>query len=182
MSNEQKESAFQYSWEWFKYHAQQRYLAFNIFLLVMGALAYGYALAEKSSHLKFAVGTLGFVLSFSFMFIEKRSNTLVNDGRTELNKLERGGVFEAPILGKDENNKDDCWILKHKFWFRFVIIVSMIVSYLAMLDSLKLINYSELRKMVPDLFFYLAPIVLILVAGWFGFFKCEERDGRSARR
>lgn len=179
-----KDYEIKYAWNWFQYHAQQRYQAFNIFLLVMGALAYGYSLANNNSHVKFGVGVLGFIISFSFLFIEKRSNTLVNDGREALKGYDKRSVLRE-ILEKDTKRKSANrffgFISSHKFWFRIVIITSLVTSYLAILDSL---NYlAGIKKNIPACLFNCSligiPVLFIIVAFVFGFIDCQEGEGNK---
>ncbi|MFA4966821.1 MAG: hypothetical protein WC624_01210 [Candidatus Margulisiibacteriota bacterium] len=141
-----REFAYKYAWDWFKHHAEQRYWAFNYFLLVIGALAYGYSQVKCDEWpMRVAIGVFGLVISLAFLFIEKRNNTLVNDGRAALRDFEKKYIK----LGKDnefdgfmryeEDNRLGCpWnLICHKFWFRSVIIASFGASIFAIIYALK---------------------------------------------
>lgn len=139
MTNEEKELAFRYSWEWFKYHAQQRYSAFNYFLIVIGALSWAYMQSPNCidlNILRAAIGTIGFVISFSFLFIEKRNNELVNYGRAGLDKLEKDKIYPFDFYRIRSLDKSR-FGLKHIFWFRLVIIMAIIISYVSIVYPLK---------------------------------------------
>ena len=145
MDNGERELAFQYSWGWFKYHAQQRYSAFNYFLLTIGALSWAYMQKPDINNndlnlMRTAIGILGFFISLAFLFIEKRNTELVNDGRAGLDKLEdiNNGInpfkdYHIRRLDK-ENRKNQ--LLCHRFWFRFVILVALITACASVLYPL----------------------------------------------
>ena len=143
MDNE-RELDYHYAWNWFKHHAEQRYWAFNYFLLVIGALAYGYSQIKPcEQYLRASIGVFAFVISLAFLFIEKRNNTLVNDGRAALEKYENKYLKNSEFKGfikyeKEYRGEKGCWaLIAHKFWFRVVIIVSMVASLLAILYAIK---------------------------------------------
>ncbi|MBI5698962.1 hypothetical protein HZC35_01450 [Candidatus Saganbacteria bacterium] len=145
MDKDERELAFQYSWGWFKYHAQQRYSAFNYFLLTIGALSWAYMqkpeiINNDLNLMRTAIGLLGFFISLAFLFIEKRNTELVNDGRAGLDKLEdinngANPFKEYHIRRLDKENRKNK-LLCHHFWFRFVILVALITACASVLYPL----------------------------------------------
>jgi len=142
MDKDERELAFQYSWGWFKYHAQQRYSAFNYFLLTIGALSWAYmqkpGINDNDLNLiRSAIGLLGFLISLAFLFIEKRNTELVNDGRAGLDRLEDVDKGISPfkeyhIRKLDKENRKN-GLLCHKFWFRMVILIALIAAWVSIL-------------------------------------------------
>jgi hypothetical protein len=95
-----------YAWNWFEYHARQRITAFNLFLVLVGAIVAGLLkcaeIAEKASipviaednvrqtwwFLSFIISIFGVLISIAFWFIDIRNAELVNCGREALMDLE----------------------------------------------------------------------------------------------
>jgi len=136
MSNNE-ELAYKYAWDWFQHHAKQRYSSFYYFLLIMGALAYGYIQTNSSVQYKVVIGIMGLVISFAFLMIEKRNNMLVNDGRAALEYIEKKyKPFKNINIRAIEKQREKCFLCKfitHIVWFRIVILALMIMSILAIL-------------------------------------------------
>jgi len=83
------------TWEWFKFHANQRYNGFNYFLIIIGAIAFAYynCMNVGSGNVcawkllaGFVLGCLGLLTSFAFFCLEIRNVELVNIGRKSLMK------------------------------------------------------------------------------------------------
>jgi hypothetical protein len=127
--------AYQYAWDWFRHHAVQRYSSFYYFLLIMGALAFGYTSAGCTKDIKTLIGGLGIIITFAFLMIEKRNNMLVNDGRAALECVEKNitPLKKVNIRAIDKIKRAaPAWkLISHIFWFRVVIISLMILSIVA---------------------------------------------------
>jgi hypothetical protein len=75
-----------YAWNWFSYHANQRLLCFNFFIIILGGA--GYLLASKLNPIYFILS--GFFLVFIaklFWILEIRNRELVNYGRRSLGSI-----------------------------------------------------------------------------------------------
>lgn len=79
------------SWQWFKFHAIQRFSAFYYYLLIIGALAFGYIRCfGGASQLKLILPFLSFfsfLVSIAFLHLEVRNVELVNIGRKSMRRL-----------------------------------------------------------------------------------------------
>jgi len=118
-----KDKILEITWKWFEYHASQRMLAFYYFLLIIGALGYGYiyCLGVKNSPYvaSFApiVALFVAIISFAFLCIEIRNLNLVNIGREELIKL----GFPPCKKNKDRFSANiDERMFSHSVWLRFI--------------------------------------------------------------
>jgi hypothetical protein len=120
------------TWKWFEYHADQRLHAFYYFLLIIGALGYGYVycLTQITTNLSVygfapSIALLAAVISVAFLFIEIRNLNLVNIGRDELVRLK----FPASIINKDKYDGSICERLSsHSVWLRFIYLVVFFVA------------------------------------------------------
>lgn len=100
------EKALNYAWNWFEYHAKQRFTAFNYFLVLVGVVVVGYIkcveLAGKSFSsmdqvgmskiwwsLASAIGLIGMIISIAFWFLDIRNEELINCARNALESIER---------------------------------------------------------------------------------------------
>jgi len=85
------ELEFKYAWDWFSYHARQRLMAFNFFLVLIGAVVVGYtqAVNEHIRALGVGLGFLGAFVSVGFWVMDVRNEELVNCGRAALDKMEK---------------------------------------------------------------------------------------------
>jgi len=82
--------ALTYSWEWFKYHADQRLKAFHFFLIIVGTLsvAFTQSVAQNLRPAAIGVGVLGMLVSVAFWILDIRNEELVYCGRVALDELE----------------------------------------------------------------------------------------------
>ena len=130
-----------YVWEWFKYHAGQRMIAFNFFLIIMGALSLGYFTAIQYGFHLYAtvVGLFGSLTAIAFSRLDKRNVDLVNIGRKALEDLEEKDsdyslVSEKCKLltcDKEQKSKNT-----HKRWFFILQLVLFILFLGAAIVSL----------------------------------------------
>ena len=78
------------TWHWFEYHAQQRMSTFYYFLLIIGAISWGYLQCiqgcPQSLILAPFLALLSLWISIGFFYIEVRNVELVNIGRQQLRK------------------------------------------------------------------------------------------------
>jgi hypothetical protein len=120
------QAQFDYAWKWFEYHAAQRLMAFNFFLILAGAalVAYASAVREGAEALGIAVGGFGAVVALAFLCLDVRNKQLVDLGGDQLERLE--GPLELEIRGKDPA---PCF-LTHSFWLRAVLGGFLVVAVL----------------------------------------------------
>jgi hypothetical protein len=92
LNDEQKqlELELKFSWDWFQYHASQRLTAFNFFLVLIGAIAVGYAQAvtHASQTLGIVLGSFGAFVALAFLAMDIRNQELVECGLKALKDLE----------------------------------------------------------------------------------------------
>jgi len=95
-----------YSWEWFKYHAGQRYNAFYYYFLLIGALIWLYFQnnALVTPCIRWLISLLGIIATLLFYLLEKRNEELVNYGRNGLEKMET--FLEINIRNADKNRSE----------------------------------------------------------------------------
>lgn len=75
-----------YAWNWFSYHANQRLVCFNFFLVVLGGV--GYLLFSHPEDLVFLIVGIFLVwVTNLFWILEVRNRELVNCGREVLDEI-----------------------------------------------------------------------------------------------
>jgi hypothetical protein len=91
MTDEQLDLKFRYAWDWFSYHARQRLMAFNFFLILMGAVVVGYtqAVDDDLPGLGACLGFLGAFVAVAFLAMDVRNEELVRCGRAALDDMEK---------------------------------------------------------------------------------------------
>ncbi|MDJ0763054.1 MAG: hypothetical protein QNJ97_08715 [Myxococcota bacterium] len=103
----------QYSWNWFSYHANQRYSSFNYFLAAAVILFTGYATAAKEElwWLAAAIGVIGTIIGLLFIKLDQRNAFLVKLGEKGLLASERVlfGLHRTPV------NTSTSMVLGHPF-------------------------------------------------------------------
>ena len=81
---------YEYGWNWFRYHAEQRTGMFNYSLAAASLLAAGYGAAiDKHPHVAAAIGLVGGLVTLSFVMIDGRNDKLVRRGERVLKALEQ---------------------------------------------------------------------------------------------
>jgi hypothetical protein len=136
-----------YAWKWFQYHAGQRMLAFNFFLILMGALSVGYYKAyDSGSHLHAAVvAVFGVVVALAFFILEWRNEELVNIGRNALKSLE--GLPEFSSLPDScrlsTQDRRRSIFRSHKVWLRIIQFLLLAIFLLAFSQSLCNLIYEQ---------------------------------------
>ena len=120
-----------YAWKWFEYHAGQRLEGFRFFLVFLGAILVGLTSSLKDRNILFAFLTsgAGLFISIAFLMLEMRNENLVNVGREGLRAIESSKDFqnlpsELQLLRMDQKRP---FLLSHKFWFRLIYIVCMLL-------------------------------------------------------
>jgi hypothetical protein len=114
-------------------------LAFNFFLILMGALSVGYYKAyDSGSHGHAAiVAFFGVVVALAFFIIELRNEELVNVGRNALKRIEKLPEFsslpeECKLLTHDRTRS----VAKsHKLWLRVIQLLLLVIFLLASILS-----------------------------------------------
>jgi len=144
--NDKEIFEYKLAWEWFKYHAKQRFQAFYIFILIFGALTYGFLISKEDKSLFPLISLLGALVSIIFYLMEIRNLELVQCGRYKLDKLRftpRKYDKNRDALGVNWVNKEiekkikehlKCTI-KHEFLIRLVYIVTFCLSVIAFICS-----------------------------------------------
>jgi len=128
-----------YAWHWFEYHAGQRLTAFRFFLIFLGGLAIAFSTAVESDNLLLArgVGGLGAFVSLAFLVLESRNEALVNLGRSALEVIEAkftaAEISDSKLKLLTSDKSRSIWS-SHKFWFRLIYGVSIIVFLIAAFD------------------------------------------------
>jgi len=148
---ENNQDQIKYTWKWFEYHADQRMRAFYYFLLIVGALSYGYVYClscpnKNQSILNLApkIAILVAMISIVFLFIELRNLHLVNIGRNKLAKL---NIYVA------KRNKDDFRrdfrgrFFNHSVWLQFIY---WLVFFVAIFQSGKVPEWRTLSLQSPE--------------------------------
>lgn len=84
-----------YVWKWFQYHATQRVMMFNYFLIITGIVATAYvSLLKEGNHmLAGAVGVFGLFTSVGFIFLDCRNRELVHLAERIMEKIECDTLF-----------------------------------------------------------------------------------------
>ncbi len=166
---------YDYAWNWFNYHANQRVSMFNYFLIITGILANAYVGILKEGLLEIAAGLggLGLFTTIGFFFLDCRNKQLVGMGEDVLEKLEREEIFtenfrttknEKEIqLGflfreaKEEpkwelNRKGYLWanIKKHKVWIRSIEVAVAVCFFLATVLPLVYPEVVRTHSSFPD--------------------------------
>jgi len=119
------EIAINYAWDWFSYHASQRMIAFNFFLIIVGALGYGYLSCGDNS-VKILICYAGIVISLAFLLLDFRNAELVDYGKNALCDLEKKNNMN--IVRKDKEKKACChFIITHALWLRLIEALTLIV-------------------------------------------------------
>ena len=116
------EKRLQVSMNFFNYHAQQRYQAFNFFILFAGILAAAFATLIEAQQFILAscVSGLGCLIAYCFACIEHRNEELVHIAEDNLGNLEKDVLFDGycreiewphrrrriPFLWQQKENKE----------------------------------------------------------------------------
>ncbi len=130
------EMKLNYAWGWFSYHAGQRFVAFNFFVVVAGALAVAYAdaVTHRSEVLGAAVAFLFGFLALVFWVIDFRNKQLVDCGQLVLEDLEEDPYLGISIAKKARASRKH--ILNHTDAFRAILAVFFCSAILAAMWAL----------------------------------------------
>lgn len=197
MDNKDKE--LEITWNWFKFHANQRFTAFYYYLIIIGALAFGYLQCfngcEQVKVLTPFLSLSGLLVSVAFLCIEIRNVELVNIGRKTLRDLGYkptiiDGIYVNDAINgkltpdqiseykkiKEESLKPGKipreYIL-HEFWFRFIYLL------IAFFSSLSIIHYYfTFFSWGPFIIFVI--IILFPISSYVFWFKWWKREDKKA--
>lgn len=169
------EQQLEYAWKWFEFHADQRLRAFYYYLIIIGALAFGYLSVKQGSEQVQKITPLlcgfGIIVSFAFMCLEIRNHELVNIGRFVLVKL------GLEVSENDANKKYTealekiirfktflklKVLFKHGFWLSYIYILTGLISTYLILDYFISCNYLNWKSLVPGLCIILSLILSLL--------------------
>lgn len=131
-----KEKIFDYAYDWFKHHADQRQNALYYYIVFIGlfVVGLGTCLANKVySIVPFFTGLIVF-LSFVFLIIDIRNEQLVEMGKSALSELEKDSGFEGltSCIIQRKNNSDETdkgrriKLISHRLWYKLIYIVIML--------------------------------------------------------
>lgn len=117
----------EHAWKWFHYHAGQRMVAFNFFLVLMGALSVGYIQAWVYGLCIHAgsIAIVGVLVSLLFILLDIRNEQLVDVGRAALKSIEEHSAYESlpNELMLIEKSDTKCCIISHNVCLRFIQII-----------------------------------------------------------
>jgi len=90
------EIRYDYGWKYFDFHAKQRMMMFNFFILFAGILANSYFFLVKESLFETSIGVsiLGLGVTFAFIFLDRRNEELVHMAEDVLASLEKDILFK----------------------------------------------------------------------------------------
>ena len=87
---------FEYAWKYFEFHAKQRTVMFNFFLVFTGFFISGCIQLWGQEFFGMLLGALvfGILLTFMFIFLERRNEELVHVAEDILFELEKSVLFK----------------------------------------------------------------------------------------
>lgn len=149
MITQDDERFLKYAWEWFSYHANQRLVAFNFFLVFVGFILIGVTKCFEIKSYLFGsiISFIGMSINVVFWFLEARNEELVNYGRDALKSVENKSEIkiyindeERTIISDDnrvgrlikciiKNKEARKVIIKHAFLFRSVFLIIFVLSF-----------------------------------------------------
>jgi hypothetical protein len=128
-----KEKIFDYAWEWFKYHAEQRLTAFRFFTIFLGLLILALIECLKDGYQSFlwSIALMSAFISAVFFMIDLRNQQLVELGKTALLKFEQTdkGFENSPLEFKlqERDSVKRNGYLSHQFSYKIIYIGSIII-------------------------------------------------------
>lgn len=182
------EKKLELTWNWFEFHADQRLRAFYYFLLIMGALSWGYLQCfqgcQQVQNLVPFISILGIFVSWAFLFTEIRNVELVNIGRKTLCEFGFRPSLIDSDRGKDllyKEIRDEIftesagWLkifktyVKLEFWLRYIYIITFLLS----LGSL----FYYMKTAKPSFPAYIMYLVLLIIFILYAVFRpCGKRE------
>jgi phosphoglycolate phosphatase-like HAD superfamily hydrolase len=144
------EKQFDYAWNWFNYHANQRVEMFNYMFVGLGLFATAIASALDKHLPDFVLASLCIlagIVALIFALIDRRNEHLIGLGEEVLNELERtkifgrnnwivsrsGGVVPFGILSRQQHNDHghgrcamfiaSAWQGRHRIWLRAIAMI-----------------------------------------------------------
>ena len=128
-----KSQYFELSWRWFEYHATQRTVMFNFFLIASGILATAFVTAydKEIPLLVYGTGTLGMIIALAFFGLDWRNSDLVELGEGSLKVLEENAENFPEKIFTDSMTDHRVRIVSHGFIMKavhFVIFISFGVA------------------------------------------------------
>jgi hypothetical protein len=138
-----------YAWNWFAYHAGQRFSAFNFFLVIVGVLTVGFgqAVSNRWIGIGVAIGAFGAAVGAGFILLDVRNKQLVDFGTDALEALELGLAVHI-VLDKDGKARPKPPVASHTNVFRAIEGLSAMVFAAGMIWALG--GYSGLRDLSPS--------------------------------
>ena len=134
-----QDSAREYAWQWFQYHAGQRQTVFRFYLVMIGVVSTGYVTSMTVTDLRsvsFLFGLLLIVISILFWLLDERSVTLIKLAEDYLKKEEERlklilGHPEIRITYRADKERDTRFFMVWMYSFRRIyriifVLISMI--------------------------------------------------------
>jgi len=129
---------FDYAWKWFEFHARQRMVMFNYYLIITGIFGNAAILAFDAEYYSVValVSLLGIVTSAGFIVFDYRNRSMAAHGEAVLEKLEGDLLFPQDFTDESGQRLGPMLIerreqmregqprplrrefLKHKWWIR----------------------------------------------------------------
>jgi len=131
-----KERIFDYAWEWFKYHAEQRLTAFRFFTIFLGLLILALIECLKDGYYSFLwiIALISAFISVVFLMLDFRNQQLVELGKNALLKLEqtdKGFETLSPEFRLQESDliKRNL-IVSHQLWYIVIYLGCFGISFI----------------------------------------------------
>lgn len=127
---------FDYSFDWFKFHAKQRQTGFQISLVFFGVglAAITTAIVNEIFCIAWFLSIIMAFFSIAFLIIESRNEKLVEFGKNALFELEEKfdclEDSKCRIQHISKNHRDDflkCFIFTHQVWYKLIYIIFCII-------------------------------------------------------
>lgn len=174
MSLEEKQ--FEITWKWFQFHADQRMRNFYYYLVIIGALSWGFLQCLQGNHCQINVmapflSILAVIVSVAYFYLEIRSVELVNIGRKALvlNRF-RPMLVDNPDLVEDGEKEEYLKekkmalknamgaphfiveaLVKHELWLRLLYLLFGVLSFFSFFYSISCVY----PKYVNGIFFWI---------------------------
>jgi hypothetical protein len=100
---------YDYAWKYFSYHANQRTVVFNFFLITVGLIlnAFVQAYGDFNNIVPMFIALSGLLLCVAFMKLDQRNEHLLSYARNVLTYLENEVIFKSDVEVKIPNKVGD---------------------------------------------------------------------------
>jgi hypothetical protein len=121
---------FNYAWNWFSLHAQQRLTGFNFFVVALGAVtvAYADAATHRETTLGIGISAIAVLVSLALFGVDVRNAQIVEIARDELVNIET--QLDLNITRKAEAERR--WYKSHRWMLRVMLMMAAALSVVAL--------------------------------------------------